>query len=167
MSIDTHTSLGDRIVGITELWNAANPGAFDDIRLERRRANFTGAWAGVREYRMCVDYALEHREQVSAMFFRSVDEHRRLLFEGADVGKTLADLYDERIELISRVHYEIKCVHVFGKIVLDRLAVAIRETFGTHNAPKLQRHAQIWKEKEGAGLVPTRAPEVCCRPPMI
>jgi hypothetical protein len=152
MSIHTHPSIDGHLSRIVELWAAANPGAPQDERWERRRARFASAWAGLREYRIYVDFALEHREQASAEFLRSVEDHRRLLLSGDARGRTHAELFDERLRLIPLVHYEIKCVHVFGKIVLDRVAVAIRETFGAHNAPPLERHVHVWKETEGGGL---------------
>lgn len=145
MADSTDDPLREATSRISELWDAAYPGEGD--RHNRRRARMGLAWEAVRRYRSYVGFALEERDVWGEGFIRNVQANQGLVI-GGEGDRTLADLYEERTELTLHAHYAIECFFIFGKILLDRIAVAIRETFG--NAAGFEpSHGILWHESKG------------------
>lgn len=109
-------SLSDSVSRILEVWDRVNPREDDEDGWSRRQARAGSAWTGILQYRSYVGYALEDRDRLSAELLRL---------------EARGQLVDEEAQrLIPRVHYTIESFFVFGKILLDRVALAIEATFG-------------------------------------
>ena len=67
--------------------------------------------------------------------------------EGA-AGRATDEWLAERGDLELRTHYAIECFFLFSKILLDRVALAIRETFG-HARDFEPSHGALLKESTG------------------
>ena len=112
-------SLDDAISRIHTAWDAGNTreDAVDDQRWQRRQARFGSAWADVMRYRSYLRFALEDR--------------MRFGVELARPDRTPGGLFGEEAkELLARTHYTIESFFLLGKILLDRVALAIEASFG-------------------------------------
>jgi hypothetical protein len=140
-------ALDDAVSRILGLWESAYPGDLGEERYERRRMRGGFAWEDVRRYRSFVMFALDDRAVSGGRFVASVEDHHELMFHG-EGERTHAELYDERMALMLRAQYPLECFYLFGKILLDRIAVALVATFG--EAQKFKpSHGGIVSERHG------------------
>ncbi len=119
----------------------------DDERMERRRVRASWAWADVRKYRSFVSFALEERRVSGRSLVTAHEEHKRMTIERVQTPR-----YEERRaeldRLTLRTHYAIESFFTFGKILLDRVALAIEATFG--NAQGFRpTHGRLFHETYG------------------
>lgn len=130
---------------IVALAQALHPS--EDERSERRRVRAAWAWDAVRRYRSFIGFALDERSAWGKRFVETHEEHRRLLIEGG-THRPWPELFEERRQVTLRTHFAIESYFTFGKVLLDRVVVAIEATFG--NAPGFRpKHGAVFHATNG------------------